>query len=329
MVPRTAVPCLALLALVLALFAPPLAASERDQLLVTTQWLAEHLADPGLVLLHVGDPAEYAKAHLAGARLISMHDLAAAPMVMPAAPGAPPPPAGTELALEMPSPDVLHDRLEALGISDDSTVVVYFGNDWVSPSTRILFTLDYAGLGAHAALLDGGQPAWVREGHAVTAEVRAPRTGKLKPLTLHPTVVDARFVLDHRQTPGYALVDARDRVFYDGVEIPGREGAKQRAGHIAGAHSVPFSATTSDDLHLLPEADLRALFERAGVAPGDVVIGYCHIGQQATAMLFAARSLGHRVLLYDGSFEDWSRRADLPVEVPQPTPAPAARRGGC
>jgi thiosulfate/3-mercaptopyruvate sulfurtransferase len=52
------------------------------------------------------------------------------------------------------------------------------------------------------------------------------------------------------------------------------------------------------------------------VKPDDTVIGYCHIGQQATAMLFAARSLGHRVLLYDGSFQDWSRRTDLPVENP-------------
>jgi len=52
------------------------------------------------------------------------------------------------------------------------------------------------------------------------------------------------------------------------------------------------------------------------VQPRDTVVGYCHIGQQATGMLFAARSLGHPVLLYDGSFEDWSAHADYPVENP-------------
>ncbi len=52
-----------------------------------------------------------------------------------------------------------------------------------------------------------------------------------------------------------------------------------------------------------------------------MVIGYCHIGQQATAMLFAARTLGHEVRLYDGSFEDWSRHTEYPVEVPPPPPA--------
>jgi thiosulfate/3-mercaptopyruvate sulfurtransferase len=61
---------------------------------------------------------------------------------------------------------------------------------------------------------------------------------------------------------------------------------------------------------------LATLFEKAGVKAGDTVIGYCHVGQQATAMLFAARTLGHPVLLYDGSFEDWSRHADYPVENP-------------
>ena len=310
---------LAVLIAALALPAPTLAASAREQLLVTTAWLAAHLQDPELVLLHVGDPEEYAKAHLPGARLVSLRDVAAPS----ATPGVPPPPESSELSLEMAPAETLRQQLEALGISDTSRVIVYFGNDWVSPATRILFTLDYAGLGARASLLDGGQPAWVHDGHAVTAEVPAPRTGKLQPLAVRPTIVDAKFVLEHRTMPGFAVVDARDRVFYDGVEIPGRPEHKQRAGHIAGAKSVPFSATTSDDLHLLPEAELAALFARAGVAPGDLVIGYCHIGQQATAMLFAARSLGHEVRLYDGSFEDWSRRADYPVEVPA-APAPPA-----
>jgi len=60
--------------------------------------------------------------------------------------------------------------------------------------------------------------------------------------------------------------------------------------------------------------DLAALFHAAGVKTGDTVIGYCHIGQQATAMLFAARAIGIPVRLYDGSFEDWARR-NWPVET--------------
>ena len=72
--------------------------------------------------------------------------------------------------LEMPQPDSLRARLEALGISDESRVIVYYGNDWVSPATRVIFTLDYAGLGAGSALLDGGMQAWKAEHRALTTE---------------------------------------------------------------------------------------------------------------------------------------------------------------
>ena len=62
-----------------------------------------------------------------------------------------------------------------------------------------------------------------------------------------------------------------------------------------------------------PAGELQERFTKAGVAPGDTVVAYCHIGQQATAVIFAARTLGYKVLLYDGSFEDWSKQPDAPV----------------
>ena len=308
----------ALVALALTLTAFPLAASERDRLLVSTEWLAVHIADPKLVLLHVGERAEYDAGHLPGARFVALRDVSA---------GASGPGATAALRLEMLPAEELRHRLEALGIADDARIVVYFGKDWVSPSTRLLFTLDYAGLGANAALLDGGQPAWVREGRAVTAEAVAPPAGRLAPLRLRDSIVDAKFVREHRGSPGFAVVDARDSDYWSGVETGGSPEHPHRTGHIAGAHSVPFDSTTTDDLHLRPAKELGALFAAAGVAPGDTIIAYCHIGQQATAVLFAARTLGREVLLYDGSFEEWSRLpvAEYPVERPALAP-PAAEK---
>ena len=78
--------------------------------------------------------------------------------------------------------------------------------------------------------------------------------------------------------------------------------------HIAGAKSIPFTEITDRTLRLKSRDELAALFRQAGIKQGDTIVGYCHIGQQATGMLFAARTLGHKVLLYDGSFEDWSAR---------------------
>lgn len=284
----------ALLLSLVGLTVPTVVRGQSPSPLVTAAWLAERMADPNLVLWHVGTPAGYETAHLPGARLVSMNDVSAA-----SAEGA--------LAREMPTVDVLQRQLQDLGISDDSTVVVYFGEDRVSHATRILFTLDYAGLGARSFLLDGGMPAWVEAGHPVTTEVPTPKTGRLSALTPHPIVVDAATVTAKLGQNGVSVVDGRAAVFYDGVQP-----ADNKTGHIAGALSVPFTSVVDDHNRLLSNEKLTALFEEAGVKAGDTVIGYCHIGQQATAMLFAARLLGHPVLLYDGSFQDWARR-NLPV----------------
>ena len=280
----------------------PVAASGREAMVVSTAWLAAHLKDPDLVLLHVGEKAAYDQAHLPGARFITTGDVAVSDRT------------GGGLALEMLPADVLRQRLESFGVSNTSRVVVYYGKDWISPTTRIIFTFDYAGLGDRTVLLDGGQEAWVRDGHALTADVPAPRTGSLARLQLRPLVVDADYVKAHLRTAGTSVVDARDPAFYSGVSTGGGPDHPHRRGHIAGAVNVPFSAIADDKLMLRSDADLQGIFAAAGVKPGDTVIAYCHIGQQATAALFAARTLGHKVLLYDGSFEDWSRHDGFPVE---------------
>ena len=276
-------------------------ATPRDALLVSAEWLAQHRADPDLVLFHVGPPASYAEAHIPGARQANYVELAAA---------------GERAGktLEMLPATVLRGRLAALGVSDRSHVVVYFAKGWISPAARVVFTLDYAGL-SKVSLLDGGLEEWTRGGREVTTAASPATPGNLSPLETKPTVVDAAFVKAHLNTAGYSVVDGRTAPFYDGVETGG--GPKpHRTGHIAGALSVPFNTLFDAQGALLPAPELSALFARAGAKPGDTIVGYCHIGQQATAMLFAARTLGYRVLLYDGSFEDWTWHADYPVENP-------------
>jgi thiosulfate/3-mercaptopyruvate sulfurtransferase len=177
----------------------------------------------------------------------------------------------------------------------------------------VLFTLQAAGLGERADLLDGGLRAWRRQGGAVTTVVPAPpRPGALASFQLRPTIVDADFVRTHVGKPGYALIDARAQVFYDGLMPSGAHGHMQR-GHIPGARNAAFTSVTNDDLTLKSPDALTALFRKAGVKPGDRVIAYCHIGQQGTAVVTAARAAGIEAVLYDGSFEDWTLR-DLPVE---------------
>ena len=272
----------------------------REALTVTATWLADHLADPDLVILHVGDPAEYRLAHVPGARLAALVDFYAEPD-------------GRELSVELPTADRLRRTLQDLGVSDDSTIVVYCGRNWYAPTTRVIFTLTAAGLGAQTRLLDGGMPAWVRAGHPTTAGVPKPRKGKLSPLQMLPLVVDAEFVRSRASAPNLAIVDARARPFYDG-EARARRDSELR-GHIPGALNVPHTELFDETGALRPANELAALFVKAGIEPGETVLGYCHAGLQATAMLFAARTLGHHVLLYDGSIEDWALLRNLPLET--------------
>ncbi len=275
----------------------------RSSLVVDTTWLAEHIDDADLVILHVGEADEYAAGHIAGARLVSLDDISVSEHTE------------VGLMLEMPDAEDLRYRLQMLGISDDSQIVVYYGNDWVSPATRVMFTLQHAGLGGRTRLLDGGMPAWVRSGGALNQDTSAKRRGKLSLLDMQDLVVDATFVNAHLASPGFAIVDGRAAVYYDGVEIGGAHGQVDKTGHIQGARSIPFTEIADEQLLLRSQDELRALFTQAGVKPGDTAVGYCHIGQQATAMLFAARLLGHPVKLYDGSFQDWSRGERNPVEA--------------
>jgi thiosulfate/3-mercaptopyruvate sulfurtransferase len=104
------------------------------------------------------------------------------------------------------------------------------------------------------------------------------------------------------------VIDARAAEFYAGAAR-----GEMLAGHIPGAISLPFTSFNDSTMRMLPAAQIEAKFHAAGVQPGDTVIAYCHVGQQATVVLLAARLTGHPVRLYDGSFQDWSMR-NLPTE---------------
>ncbi|MDX1394181.1 MAG: rhodanese-like domain-containing protein [Gemmatimonadota bacterium] len=281
-----------------SLLGAPLGAEPQEPgLTVGVDWLAAHLDD--VVLLHVGSDSSFAEGHIPGAVFVARDRMSH--------PGSHSPDA---LILELPEADAFQEALRAWGVNDDSRVVVTFGADeWVTPTARLVFTLDWAGLGDRTSYLDGGAVAWTAAGHALTGEAAAPARGNV---TIHPRdiVVDAEWVQAHQMTGGYRLVDARSPAFFDGV----RED-RGVAGHIPGAGNVHWNTLVDEETLLLkPLPELRSLFEAAGVEDGDTVVGYCHIGQYATLMLLSARLLGHDVVLYDGAFQDWATRG-LPAET--------------
>ena len=304
----------AAVALAVALLIPAgLAAQQgpRDRLLVDAEWLRAHAQDDDLVLLHVGPESEYAAGHIPGARHVTL-DMIAAPEDHDA---------GAGLSLQLPEPAALARTLEGLGVSDGSRIVVYWGPEgWATPAARVVFTLDWIGLGSRTSVLQGGMDAWTAAGGTPTSEVAAAgagrRAGRVTPRPRADLVVDADWVLAHLEAPEFRIVDARAEVHYDGIQPSYLHRQPVRLGHIPGAANVPVFSVLDEHGNVRSEAELRALFEGAGVRPGQTVVGYCHLGQFATLMLFAARTLGYDVKLYDGSFQDWGSQERLPVELP-------------
>jgi len=269
----------------------------KQSMIVSTDWLATHLNDEGLVLLQVGDKKEYDAAHIPGAQYIQTSDIST--------------PRGQGLILELPPVDQLKATFEKFGVTDKSRIIVYFGKDWVTPTSRVYFTLDYLGLGDRTSILDGGMPAWIAEKRPVTAEMKQPKAGSFTPHPNAKLVVDTAWVKANLSKPGVAILDARDAKFYTGQAAGGDP---PKNGHIPSAKSIPFATLVEDSNRFKSPEALRALFNTAGVKPKDTVATYCHIGQQASLLYFVAKYLGYDAHLYDGSFDDWSKRADLPVE---------------
>jgi thiosulfate/3-mercaptopyruvate sulfurtransferase len=268
-----------------------------ESLLVSTAWLADRLRDPKLVVLAVADAKSYGEEHIPGALRIDLSFVQAA-----SGPG--------KLTLELPPAADIVETFRNLGVSSDSHVVLYFAADnWASRTTRIFLTLDSIGMGGNTSILNGGLAAWKAEGRPVTAEVRGVVRGDLTACPQSDVVADLDYVRGNLNHAGVALIDARDPQYYNGASAA--EG--KRPGHIPGAANLTYSTLLDATGKFKSPEELSAMFRGAGVKPGDRVVSYCHIGQQATVVYFVARYLGYDARLYDGSWEEWSAHRELPA----------------
>jgi thiosulfate/3-mercaptopyruvate sulfurtransferase len=275
----------------------------KDTMIVSTAWLGGHLKDPNLVILAISDKSGYEKEHIPGAQFITLQDVST-PMM------------DGHLMLELPSTEQLQKAFASRGITNESRIVLYMGKtDNLQSTTRVYLTLDAIGLGAQSSILDGGFAAWKSEGRPITSEVRAVTPGKLDLCPQSDVIASADFVHSNMKHRGVTIIDARASRFYTG-EAAGQNhnGSAQRAGHIPGASNIPFNSLIDEKGYFLRPDEMRAKLTGAGVNAGDRVVSYCHIGQQATVVYFAARYLGYDARLFDGSFEDWNAHTEWPVE---------------
>ena len=274
----------------LAAVASASAQSPNPSMVVSTEWLAQRLSDPGVVVLHAWrNTDDFANGHIPGARPVPYDDIRIE---------------RDGIGTELPPVEQLQRTFEKLGVSDDSHVIIYAGGQGMAPvASRVFLSLDYLGH-PRVSLLSGGLAKWVAENRPVGKDTPNVAPGKFTPRPRSVTV-DADYVTDRIGKKGFAFLDTRTTPEYVGA---GTRSGLPSEGHVAGARQLEWEQLFSDASAgtFLDTDALRKLYADR-VAPGDTVITYCLVGYRASMTYFAARLLGYPVRLYDGSYQEWVR----------------------
>jgi len=284
--------------------ASKLQAYAHPERLVTTDWLAEHLGDDGLVVIESNeDVLLYRTGHIPGAHHVDWHlDL------------------NDDVMRDYVSPEAFAAMCSARGITPDSTVVVYGDNfNWWAAYALWVFSLFGH---ADVRLLDGGRAKWVAEGRDMTtdATVATPSTYPVVPRDDETIRAFKEDVLKH--IGNGPLVDVRSPGEFSGelLHMPDypQEGV-QRGGHVPTAQNVPWKRAANDDGSFKSVDDLRGIYEgELGMKSGDDVITYCRIGERSSHTWFVLTHLlgFEHVRNYDGSWVEWGNAVRVPIEKP-------------
>jgi thiosulfate/3-mercaptopyruvate sulfurtransferase len=272
----------------------------RPEMLVSTQWLAEHLGDPGLVVAESDeDVLLYETGHIPGAVKLDWHTELNDPVTRDYVDGA-----------------GFARLMSGKGISRDTTLVLYGDrNNWWAAYALWVCTLF-----GHpdVRLVDGGRAKWAAEGRELTTEV--PTLPKAEyPVTERDDTQFRAFRDDVVQHLGQPMIDVRSPGEYTGelLHMPDypQEGAV-RGGHIPGAKSVPWARAAAEDASFRGRGVLEAIYAgEAALRPEDDVVVYCRIGERSSHTWFVLHHLlGYpQVRNYDGSWTEWGNSVRVPI----------------
>jgi thiosulfate/3-mercaptopyruvate sulfurtransferase len=289
---------------------------ERSRFLVETSWLAEHLDDPQIRIVdmrgyvrtvvrdgvqdaeYVGAREEYERGHIPGAVYIDW----SSDIIDPNDP----------VEAQIAPPERFAEVMGRLGIGDEHLVVAYDAHPTSQFATRLWWALNYYGH-PDVVVLNGGLNKWRRENRPLDTAIPAYPPATFTPVVQPQLRATAEEVLSFIGQQGVRLVDARERAQYTGELVRGHG----RPGHMPTALSLPREEVVDPATGTFrSNEELAQIFSSAGVTPDERVVAYCNGGVAATTLLFSLAMLGYPNLTnYDGSWNEWGKRQDLPTEL--------------
>jgi thiosulfate/3-mercaptopyruvate sulfurtransferase len=275
----------------------------NPDVLVSTDWLEEHLADPDVRVIEVDeDTAAYDKGHIKGAVgwnwTTDLH---------------------TDVGRDYRDQEGFAELLSAAGVGSETTVVLYGGNNnWFAAYAYWLLKL--RGFD-DVKLLDGGRKKWELESHELVQDV--PTYGPSDHVLLGDERPDIRALRDEvigKVGSSTGFVDVRSPEEYRGEKLAPDHLPQEQSqvpGHIAGAANIPWVKAANDDGTFKSADELRALYEAEGITSDREVIAYCRIGERSSHTWFALQELlGYpNVKNYDGSWTEYGSLVGVPVEL--------------
>jgi thiosulfate/3-mercaptopyruvate sulfurtransferase len=274
----------------------------HPEVLVTTDWVAQHGGDAGIRLVEVDvDTAAYDEGHISGAVGLNWQ---------------------TQLCDQVRRDILTKEQFEGLcqdnGISNDTTVIFYGdNNNWFA--TYALWQFRYYGHDeSKLKVMDGGRQKWIDEGRDLVTDTSSPASTDYKAKFPDDNVRATKdHVLPTLEQGVVNLVDVRSPAEFTGEIIapPGLPETAQRPGRIPGAANIPWATAVADDGTFKSYDELKEIYEGAGVDPDKETVAYCRIGERSSHTWFALKYLlGYeKVRNYDGSWTEWGNLVGAPI----------------